>query len=296
MIYLTTNTDGWVTGSSEGIGSVCQWNLLLNCLCQDLRVQFCADPFTNINHWQYNDMTVQEWSYQFTSFFNFKRKYVDVPCCDFDGSYNDLVDIIHTSQILSKPDDMIYRVSKQFIVQNCLKRMDEFSAKGYFSTIRDSLNYQGEKYFEEGRRNISVHVRASNSADIPPNVPSMETYGVWIGQGEICNLIENFKKVLYNEEVTLHIHSQGDESNFDEIKSAETDSFKIELKLNRPATEDIYHMSHADILVLAKSSYSWMAHLLNGGCIIARDNYHQPLRSTVDLVDQHYNFRNNVKF
>jgi hypothetical protein len=292
MIYLTTNTDGWVTGSSEGIGSVCQWNLLLNCLCQDLEIEFCADPFTNINHWQYNNMSCEEWSNMFTRFFNFKPRDNKITQVEFNGTIDELVRLKESSK-----EDTVCRVSKQWVVENCLHRMDEFYGKGYFSKIRDNLKYDDPVYFSNSPgTKISVHLRASNSADIPPNVPSMETYGVWIGQGEICNLIENFKKVFYNRRTTLYIHSQGDESNFDEIKSTETDKFKVELKLNRPAAEDLYHMSHADVLVLAKSSYSWMAHLLNPNASIARENYHQPIREEVILIDQHYNFRNNVKF
>ena len=68
-IFLETNTNGF---DAEGIGSVAQWNILLAALAQDLEVEFCADPFSNLNHYQYNGFSSKDWSDLFTKFFNFK--------------------------------------------------------------------------------------------------------------------------------------------------------------------------------------------------------------------------------
>ena len=69
-IFLKTNANGF---GKEGIGSVAQWNLVLYGICKKLEVDFFADPFINISHYQYNNIPKEKWSEDFTKFFNLER-------------------------------------------------------------------------------------------------------------------------------------------------------------------------------------------------------------------------------
>ena len=69
-IFLKTNANGF---GKEGIGSVAQWNLVLYGICKKLEVDFFADPFINISHYQYNNIPKEKWSEDFTKFFNLNK-------------------------------------------------------------------------------------------------------------------------------------------------------------------------------------------------------------------------------
>ena len=281
-IFLETNTNGF---DAEGIGSVAQWNILLAALAQDLEVEFCADPFSNLNHYQYNGFSSRDWSDLFTKFFNFKTRNASNKLIEYNGDINGLQNLINTSN-----EDLTINLSKQFIVNNCFSRITEFGDKGYFTNIRNNLVFEDDVYFDKNYLNISLHLRSTNPGDIPPDCPAMETFGVWLGEDKICNLIDQLKQKYYNSKVRLYIHSQGDSEKFSMVQNKSTEEFQVILKLNELPTRDLYHMSYSDVLILARSSYSWIAHLLNDNLTIARDNFHQPLKSGIIFLNSNYTF------
>jgi hypothetical protein len=81
------------------------------------------------------------------------------------------------------------------------------------------------------------------------------------------------KNTFADKEVNLHIHSQGFTSDFTEFTQLKTDKFNIIVHLDDDAINDLYHMSHADLLVMSNSSFSWVASLLNSNQKIVRDNF-----------------------
>lgn len=283
-VFLKTSTDGW---GEEGIGSVVQWNILLYALSKDLDVKFCADSFSNINHYQYNNISCEEWSNQFTQFFNFEK--VNNPDLEINF-YGNLLDLKNHIDNHDKSSIQVLNIPKQFIVNNCLNRLDEFSNKNLFSEIKNNLFFDDNTYFENTYLNICLHLRSTNPSDIPPEFPAMETYGIWIGGNKIINLINQLKELYSKRNVKFYIHSQGEETNFLDLKEQTTEKFIVELKLNQTPASDLYHMSNADVLILAKSSYSWIAHLLNNNLIFARNDFHQPIKSDVIKLDLDYNF------
>jgi hypothetical protein len=281
-ISLKTNTDGW---NQEGVGSICQWNILLAALAQDLNVHFCTDPFSNLNHYQYNGFSSKDWSNLFTKFFNFKSRNLNDRVIQYDGDINGLKNLITSSN-----ESLTIDVSKQFIVNTCFSRISEFGDKGYFTNIRNNLVFEDDVYFDKDYLNISLHLRSTNPGDIPPDCPAMETFGVWLGEDKICNLIDQLKQKYYNKKVRLYVHSQGDSKKFSVVQNKSTEEFQVILKLNELPTKDLYHMSYSDVLILARSSYSWIAHLLNDNLTIARDNFHQPLKSGIIFLNSNYTF------
>ena len=281
-IFLETNTNGF---DAEGIGSVAQWNILLAALAQDLEVEFCADPFSNLNHYQYNGFSSKDWSDLFTKFFNFKTRNASNKLIEYNGDINGLQNLINTSN-----EDLTINLSKQFIVNNCFSRITEFGDKGYFTNIRNNLVFEDDVYFDKNYLNISLHLRSTNPGDIPPDCPAMQTFGVWLVEDKICNLIDQLKQKYYNSKVRLYIHSQGDSEKFSMVQNKSTEEFQVILKLNELPTRDLYHMSYSDVLILARSSYSWIAHLLNDNLTIARDNFHQPLKSGIIFLNSNYTF------
>jgi len=287
MIFLKTNSDGF---DSEGIGSVIQWHLLLYGICKNLKINFFSDKFVNISHYQYNNISKEKWSNDYTNFFNIhKPQKFDIEY-NFDGTIEDLNKFIRENKNVEK--NICIEVNKKFIVDNGFSILNKIFYNDYFKQIRENLNYQNKTYFDPIKYNICLHLRSLNGCDIPTN-PAMETYHVYKNANDIKNIFDILKEKYYNKNVCVYVHSQGDEKDFQDLVEFSTDNFQVILKLNQHPIDDIYHMSNSDVLIMSKSSYSWICHLLNPNQTIVREDFYQPTYPNRVLLDSNYKFNPN---
>lgn len=283
-IFLKTNTNGF---GKEGIGSVAQWNLVLYGICKKLEVNFFADSFVNISHYQYNNTTKEKWSEDFTKFFNLHSPQKFDLEYDFSGKYQDLMDFIVENKDCEQ--NICIEVDKNFIIKNGFPLINEIFENKYLENIKQNLVYSNKTYFEKNIFNISLHLRSLNSCDVP-TYPEMETYLVYKDSSHIQNIFDILKEKLSDKKVCVYIHSQGDENLFEDLVSLSEENFEVVLKLNEHPIDDIYHMSNADLLIMSKSSYSWITHLLNFNQTLVRDNFYQPTYPNRIFLDSDYKF------
>ena len=283
-IFLKTNTNGF---GKEGIGSVAQWNLVLYGICKKLEVNFFADTFVNISHYQYNNTTKEKWSEDFTKFFNLHSPQKFDLEYDVSGKYQDLMDFIIENKDCEQ--NICVEVDKNFIIKNGFPLINEIFENKYLENIKQNLVYLNKTYFEKNIFNISLHLRSLNSCDVP-TYPEMETYLVYKDSSHIQNIFDILKEKLSDKKVCVYIHSQGDENLFEDLVSLSEENFEVVLKLNEHPIDDMYHMSNADLLIMSKSSYSWIAHLLNFNQTLVRDNFYQPTYPNRVFLDSDYKF------
>ena len=283
-VYLTTNTDGWDT---EGIGCICQWNLLLFCISKDLGVNLSIPPYKNIAHYNYTSYSSEEWSGSFTKFFNFPHETNFDVEYEFNGSYEDLKVFVEDNK--NKKEKILVNVPKMFIVDHGQSNINRFFEKQYLKEIRDGLQVD-DTYFKDGVVNISLHIRSNNANDTDFS-NFREAFGRHIDSSKFKTLIGELIGKHKDEQVHLHIHSQGQIENFYDIMELSTESFKITCHLNDHPTKDIYHMSHADYLIMANSSYSWICHLLSGNPTYVRDNFWHSVYPNAVFLDSNYQIK-----
>lgn len=281
MIFLTTSSDGF---GECGIGSICQWHILLSCLAKEMNVGLSVKPYENIAH---NYFSLNNWNSSFTEFFNFPyEKKIDYEI-DFNESYESLKSYIDLNRNTS--EKVLINLSFEFLkeIQYMVSLFDD---KGYFEEIRKNILYSNRSYFSKDVINVAFHLRAAN----PEDIQSELSYS----PREIVNISDNFyryKNVLNfiknkhdNEKIDLHIYSQGklnDYCNFYELSS---ESFKIFLHLDENPKDDIYHMSNSDYLIMSNSSYSWLCHLLNSNITFVRNNFWHTVKKNSIFLDYNY--------
>ena len=278
MIYLRTNIDG---EDAEGIGSICQWNLLLCCIAKHLGVEVSIPPFKNIAHYDYTEYSSEEWSKSFTDLFGFSYIENFDEEINFSGSYNDLENLVkNTSQ------NILVNIPKMFIVEYGQKNISIFFKNKCLKDIKNNLK-SDENYFLKNHINISLHIRSNNPNDVDFH-PSREYH---INSLKFLNLINELKNKHVDDLVCLHVHSQGTNENFCDIINKSTENFKIVCHLNDHPTKDIYHMSNSDYLIMANSSYSWICHLLNFNPTYVRDNFWHSLYPNAIFLDPEYRIK-----
>ena len=92
-------------------------------------------------------------------------------------------------------------------------------------------------------------------------------------------LIKKFKIIYPNYNIT--IFSEGDEEDFKDIVNAYP-TMKIVMHINENIQSSFHHLVMADVLIIAKSSFSYCAALLNKNTIVANlitTWWHEPLSS-----------------
>jgi hypothetical protein len=297
-LYLTLDSvDG---KNTEGIGNICYYHILLFALSKKLGIGFHCENFRNIAHYNYTEYSSKEWDESFTKFFNFPYKNnfdMEVSFTDVDERYFSFIDENKNSEIdfLIKLDSCERtNWSGHYSLMNyCQNNIPNIFTEKTVIDIRDNLIFnETDKYFGE-QFNISVHIRIVNPNDVDIT-PNRELYNKDVDFPRYKNLIHQLKRKYSDREVVLHIHSQGEPQYFSDIVDLSNPSFKINLHLNDHPSSDIYHMAHADLLVMANSSFSLLPHLLNINKTIVRNNFwHFTYPNTIH-VDYNYNFNSDL--
>lgn len=291
-VILTTSSDGFLYGSANvlGLGAVCQQHLLLFCIAKELGVDVSIYPYKNITGYADHDCSSEEWDKSFTEFFKFpflgEDKFDEE--LEFDGSYEDLKSGIDSmrdndKRILVHLEDKLVRDIGQ-------KNLNTFFEKKYLKEIKDNLVVENT-YFSKDDINMSFHIRSANSGDIQSEISnsSREIGNVSDNFHRYKNIISYIKNTNSEQSVKVHIHSQGNEENFQDFFDLNSEGLEVILHLNDHPINDIYHMSNADHLIMANSSYSWISHLLNFNTSYVRDNFWHTVYPTAIKVDYNYN-------
>lgn len=288
-IYLQTNSDGEKSpgyinsGRREGIGAIAQYQLLLYAICKKLKVNFYNPGFKNIGHSSYTNYNQTEWDDCFTKFFNFSSNLNIENIIHFSKVNEELFSFIKQNKNTSSK--ILIYIEPESVLQYGQSIINEIYEKKYLIDFKNNL-YFNEKYFSNDYLNISFHIRNINSED-----NSLQDFRELYDKNNsnYINVIQQLKKVC-NENVKLHIHSQGDQKDFEELLDYQHEKFEIELHINDHPISDIYHMSHADLLIMANSSFSWVSHLMNYNVTLVRDNFwHSTYPNTIKL-DKNYSF------
>lgn len=133
-----------------------------------------------------------------------------------------------------------------------------------------------------GRLQVACHIRRGdvNQANHPERFTSNQQIA-----NQLAGLAETFCKLKIPYDIT--ICSQGHIGEFDGL------SEYGEIRLDGTAFDDFQALAGADILITAKSCFSYCAALLSEGVVIYEPFYHKPLSSWFDCSGK---FFNNPRF
>jgi hypothetical protein len=282
--------DGFGT---EGIGSMMQYHLLLRFFTDFIGVDFTYPGSTNFAHHSYSGYSECEYLNLIDAFFNFpnlKNEWDEV--YNITDMNNELFQLIEDNRDNSKK--VLINLSNCHIQLShiCAQKVSEIFTKSRIDSIRNNLIFTGKKYFDKNI-NISLHLRTSNPNDVPAEIvsPLREYYVRDTVFYRYQNLVNLLKKNIEDQKATLHIHSQGFTTNFEEFLEFKSDNFNVQLHIDDHPVIDLYHMSNSDLFVMSNSSFSWIASLLNSNQKIMRDNFtngpfvHNAIKSNYDYTE-----------
>ncbi len=151
---------------------------------------------------------------------------------------------------------------------NALKKMKRI--------FRENKNINN--YFDTGRFNIVIHLRRPNQHD--NRLDGSDT-----ADDLFLNIINKLRVIYSSQNPLFHVHSQGDRENFKNF-----DAPDIVLHLNESVEDSFTSMVLADVLVAARSSFSYVAGMLSDGIVYHIPFWHTPLPGWISvdtLADEH---------
>lgn len=276
------SNDNWKTSiplinglGTEGIGSVFQYHILMNFFSDFIGIDFTFPGSENLSHYSYTKYSAEEFHKSIDDFFNFPN---------LDNNWDEVYMITELNEDFFRLIDE-NRTSNKRILLNlyrchlhilnfCSKNLHEIFIKDRIDKIRNNLVFTGEKYFDDDI-NISLHLRTPNPNDIAAEIvsPLRELYTKEKDFHRYKNLIDYLKEQSKGRKVTFHIHSQGFKYNFNEFLDLIDNDFDVQLHIDDNPLSDLYHMANSSLLIMANSSFSWIASFLNSNQIIVRDNW-----------------------
>lgn len=135
----------------------------------------------------------------------------------------------------------------------------------YFSRDKPDVTY------DPSHINIALHIRRGD-------VTTKKYTSRYTSNIEYINIV---KKMDYPPNSVIHVFSEGEESDFQDIVDAFRD-VNVVMHINENICLTFHHLVMADIMVVARSSFSYCAGLINKNVIVAnniKNWWHKPLAS-----------------
>jgi hypothetical protein len=237
-----------IHGKTDGFGSQLQAIFSMIAYCYYKGYTYIHTPMYTMQH---NDELIQDFPSYMNRFINVESKFSSI---DQLSSYDQT--IVHKQ----KEGNFVHGSyhPEYFYNDHVLNVFREM----YFSTEKPELLY------DDNYKNVAVHIRRGDV-----NVKKYPSR--FITNAKYIDLLSKMKL----EGCILHIFSEGSESDFGDIVSAFPGN-KVVMHINEPVQLTFHHLVMADVLVVAKSSFSYCAGLLNNNTKIANfitNWWHKPL-------------------
>lgn len=267
MIFFTTNSNG---NNTEGIGAMTQYQLICYVLSNLYNTNFYFTGFKNLTHYQYFNITQEQWDKDITEFFNLPlSKILDFPTVNFHQLNEDLELFINNN------NNVIINFEPSYLMSFIDNYIDNTEVQNILFKLGKNISLNNNlKYFTPENQNIAIHIRKYTQTDCDLN-PRREYFDT-SKEEYYLNLINHLNK----DKVKFHIYSQGDNKDFTFLEKN-----NISLHIEENPLVSLYHMINADVLVTANSSLSYIAHLLGNHkqCFVRDTFFHRWKNNTIKL-------------
>jgi hypothetical protein len=205
-----------------------------------------------------------QWNEKWDEIFNIKSIKSIVEIDDENTRTNK--QIVNLDTISINDIDMVKNLDNIYLLKHPFGIVD--NVPNYYkiiqNDIRDVYNNKSQTYlFDKDKQNIAIHIRVLNECDENAQPGCYEQYQNLSGRFDISPekyvmLICKFKNIYPNH--NIHIFSQNNIFlKYKDLKKI--DNIKFHLDIDSITT--FHHMCNADILVIAGSSFSYLAAIYN---------------------------------
>ena len=278
-IFLATNSDGMNT---EGIGAMVQYQMACYAASKKYGIKYAFFGFKNLTHYQYFNITQQQFCDDVNKFFSFPNQFVkgeDYEIQSFFGFDNTFFEFVKSH---SNEDNTICFISPKGLMNFLESNIEEIYNSKTLIDLRSNLQFP---FVEEtkNQKQISLHVRKYMHTDCDPN-PIRDCFDS-SKRNRLTKLVDKLSNLYPQSDI--HIHSQGND--LIDIKN-DLKANNVTLHLDEYPIKSIYRMINSDILVAANSSMSYISHLFGKPITLIRDSFYHKMysKNTIFLDDKFF--------
>jgi hypothetical protein len=259
-------------GRVDGIGAQVQATLSTILAARELHLTYCHTPFKEVEHYVDKESAAIEWE----NFFSLGKDEI----CIKDIRVGDL-DVVH----IETPtwDEILQFTNKSntlFVVQHCHNFADHFPDRYLDMKDRILEKYMSSSkeeytsYYKPDKINIAVHVRRG---DVYKHRVNRYTDNQFYKDLliDIVSILDSLQL-----DASIHLFSQGLPEDFGDLNELD-----LTFHLDECTYTTFYNLTSADILVMAKSSFSYATALFSNSIKIYQPFLHKPLKSWI-LADR----------
>lgn len=118
--------------------------------------------------------------------------------------------------------------------------------------------------WQQNTLHIAAHIRRGDVMKM--NKTSKNFQQRWLDNSYFINIIKKIKEILPDRQISIHVFSQGNITDFQEFKTIDS---QVIYHLDEDEYQTFHSMIVADILLLSPSSFSYFAGLISDGIKIA---------------------------
>lgn len=207
--------------------------------------------------------------------------FIYTPITKIEHNYNDdteYIDMIENyiglkAHYINKDDKSVLTPSAVYIPQvihQIEANINEYHSNDVFKRLKALFFSNKKTPYDTNSTHIAVHIRRSNLHD--NGIQRGDTPDIYYLS--IMNTISSRRK---NEKLTFHIYSQGEETNFIKFLKLKNNNIDVRLHINEHVIETFNGLLFSDILVLSKSSLSYIAAIFSNAEVHYIKFYHNPL-------------------
>ncbi|UCE36779.1 MAG: hypothetical protein JSW00_14875 [Thermoplasmata archaeon] len=259
------------SGKTSGAGAQIQAVLSTMLFADELGIKYVHTPFKKISYPFYfqkighNIENEKSYESRWESFTNLGWNELAID--RLESSELNVVKVFHPRQVKKiKRTLYIIHGCHKFADRNpdlYLELLPKFHQKYAESTEKPDL------YFDLSRINVAIHLRRGDvTKDSHPKRYTSNRFVLGIVK-EVSDALSDL-----GQKPIFHIYSQGYKRDFSEI-----DQNGIDFHLNECVFTTFHHMVSADVLVMAKSSFSYSAALFSKGVILYLPFWHKPIKN-----------------
>lgn len=243
-------------GRNDGLGAQLHSILSIFVVAKQYNLEYVHTPFKEIDHNRGDEEFLE-------NFFDIGKNESNISSI---GKEIKLKNIEHSFEI-SNNENYLYTTQAchnycDKFPDNYLEIVEKFKSKFYYKFKNDYINYNNKGL------NIGLHIRRGDVSRNNNNIRFTEnTYYI-----EVLNNLFTFIKGL-NLDINIHVYSQGTVDDFQEFANFDN----VYYPLDEDILTTFYNLIESDILVMSKSSLSYVSALLSNKVIIYQDFWHKPL-------------------
>jgi len=279
MLYLTYD----INSMTDGMGAQYQRILGIICICEFYNIKYVHTKIKKMEH-----LDNLNYLNDIEEFFQIYNNFNSVESVFFDETFNEYnPSIDNLFKYKNNEKNILVKIALPYnICENNIKIYENIMPKLKKLLKNNFLPF----YKNNNNKKIAIHIRRGD-------VSNSQNTNRYVSIKEIIKIITYFKK-LYNN-CSFYLFTEIDNNNKNEFDIFNNDN-SINIKANQDQILTLNHLINADILVICKSSFSYIAGLYNTNTVYYFDFWHTPLTNwkninsikTIETFNNSKNYKN----